>query len=89
MFRMFLGVTPEKFISYCKRVFLGMCMPKQGYKSVTVSEDVYFMLEGIRKRMKRRVNHVSLNDVVKMLVKMYSCVTPEDDLYDEKRSENS
>jgi len=64
-------------------------MPKQGYKSVTVSEDVYFMLEGIRKRMKRRANHVSLNDVVKMLVKMYSCVTPEDDLYDEKRSENS
>jgi len=56
---------------------------------VTVSEDVYLMLEGIRKRMKRRTNHVSLNDVVKMLVKMYSCVTPEDDLYDEKRSENS
>jgi len=88
MFRMFSGVTPEKFISYCKRVFLGMRMPKQGYKSVTVSEDVYLMLEGIRKRMKKRTNHVSLNDVVKMLVKMYSCVTPEDDLYDEKRSEN-
>jgi len=53
---------------------------KKGYKSVTLSIDVYKDLERIRRRMRNKKKmYVSINDVVKRLIKMYSCVAPEDD----------
>jgi predicted CopG family antitoxin len=53
---------------------------KKGYKSVTLSIDVYRELERIRRKMSNEKKlYVSMNDVVKRLIKLYSCVAPEDD----------
>jgi len=77
---MFSGAIPIKFLMCdTKRFFSGAHM-KKGYKSVTLSIDVYKDLERIRRRMRNKKKmYVSINDVVKRLIKMYSCVAPEDD----------
>jgi len=55
-------------------------MKKKDYKSVTLSIDVYRELERIRRRMRNKKKmYVSINDVVKRLIKLYTCVAPEDD----------
>jgi len=55
-------------------------MKKKNYKSVSLSIDVYKELEKIRRKMNNEKKlYVSMNDVVKRLIKMYSCVAPEDD----------
>jgi len=54
---------------------------KKNYKSVSLSIDVYKELERIRRKMSNEKKlYVSINDVVKRLIKLYTCVAPEDDL---------
>jgi len=78
---MFSGATPIKFLMCdTKRFFSGTFMKKKNYKSVSLSIDVYKELEKIRRKMNNEKKlYVSMNDVVKRLIKMYSCVAPEDD----------
>ena len=55
-------------------------MKKKNYKSVSLSIDVYKELERIRRKMRnKRKLYVSINDIVKILIKMCSGVTPEKD----------
>jgi phosphoribosylaminoimidazole-succinocarboxamide synthase len=77
---MYSGATPVKFlICDTKRFYSGASM-KKGYKSVTLSLDVYRELERIRRKMSNEKKlYVSMNDVVKRLIKLYSCVASEDD----------
>jgi hypothetical protein len=87
---MFSGATPVKFLTYdTKRFFSGTSMKKKDYKSVTLSIDVYRELERIRRKMRNKKKlYVSINDVVKRLIKMYSCVAPEDDPNAQERSKD-
>jgi hypothetical protein len=87
---MFSGATPVKFLTCdMKRFFSGTSMKKKDYKSVTLSIDVYRELERIRRKMRNKKKlYVSINDVVKRLIKMYSCVAPEDDPNAKERSKD-
>jgi len=78
---MFSGAIPVKFLTCdTKRFFSGTSVKKKNYKSVSLSIDVYKELERIRRKMSnKRKLYVSINDVVKRLIKLYSCVAPEDD----------
>ena len=74
------GAIPIRFLTCDTKKFFSGTPMKKGYKSVTLSIDVYKDLERIRRRMRnKKKTYVSINDVVKRLIKMYSCVAPEDD----------
>jgi len=80
--KMFSGATSVKFLIYdTKRFYSGTSVKKKNYKSVSLSIDVYKELERIRRKMSNEKKlYVSINDVVKRLIKLYTCVAPEDDL---------
>jgi len=50
-------------------------MPKKGRKIINIDEDTYRKLD----EMRRERNLVSINDLLKELIKMYSGATPEKD----------
>ena len=50
-------------------------MPKKGRKIINIDEDTYRRLD----EMRRERNLVSINDLLKELIKMYSGATPEKD----------
>jgi len=85
---MFSGVTPVKFLMCdTKRFYSGASVKKKNYKSVSLSIDVYKELERIRRKMSnKRKLYVSINDIVKILIKMCTGVTPYKDLMKKRSS---